>query len=132
MRFRSNEPHNQTDRDSSFVIAGLFPCLLLCEYLASQQYLFHSVATHLEDARKTKKCNLIDKRHGSRILELTASRPNHISYRKVYFDEFVQNSLGCDMGMIIFDLHGGCYLTAHFFTSTFGSSQSACSAYQKK
>ena len=32
------------------------------------------------------------------------------SYRKVYYDEFVQNSLGCDMGMIIFDLHGygGC------------------------
>ena len=25
-----------------------------------------------------------------------------------YFNEFVQNSLGCDMGMIIFDLDGGC------------------------
>ena len=52
--------------------------------------------------------NLIDKRHGSRILKKTVSRPNHISYRKVYFNEFVQNSLGCDMGLIIFDCHGGC------------------------
>jgi hypothetical protein len=54
MLFHSNEPHNQMDRDSPFVIAGLFPCLLRCEYLASQQFLFHSVATHLEDARNTK------------------------------------------------------------------------------
>ena len=54
--------------------------------------------------------NLIDKRHGSRILKETASRPNHISYRKVYINEFVQNSLHCNMGMIIFDLggYGGC------------------------
>ena len=51
---------------------------------------------------------LINKRHGSRILELTASWPSHTSYRKVYFNEFVQNYWGCDMGMIIFDLHGGC------------------------
>ena len=51
---------------------------------------------------------LINKRHGSRILKEIASRANHTSYRKVYFNEFVQNSLGCDMGMIIFDLHGGC------------------------
>ena len=44
------------------------------------------------------------------ILKQTASRPNHTSHRKVYFNEFVQNSLGCDMGIIIFDLHGygGC------------------------
>ena len=92
-------------------------------------------------------------------MELAASRPNHRSYRKVYFNEFVQNSwgcsaaasgwagwalahpkfgisvnpittrgadyahnitasppgfeipaasLGCDMGMIISELHGGC------------------------
>ena len=30
----------------------------------------------------------------------------HTSHRKVYFNEFGQNSLCCDMGMIIFDLHG--------------------------
>ena len=52
--------------------------------------------------------NLINKRHGSRMLKLTASRPNHASYRKVYFTEFVKKYWGCDMGMIIFDLHGGC------------------------
>ena len=28
MLFHSNEPHNQMDRESPFVIAGLFPCLL--------------------------------------------------------------------------------------------------------
>ena len=37
------------------------------------------------------------------ILEQTASRPNHKT-RKVDFNEFVQNSLCCDMGVIIFDL----------------------------
>ena len=38
------------------------------------------------------------------------SRPNHASYRKLYFTEFVQNSLGFTMGIILFDLqpHGGC------------------------
>ena len=46
--------------------------------------------------------HLINKRHGSRILKETASPPNHLSYRKVYFNEFFQNSLGCDMGMIFF------------------------------
>ena len=51
---------------------------------------------------------LINKRHGSRILEKTASWPKHTSYREVYFNEFVQNSLDCEMSMIIFDLHGGC------------------------
>ena len=54
------------------------------------------------------KNNLINMRHVSQILELIASRPNHTSYRKVYFNEFVQNLLGWDMGMIIFDLHAGC------------------------
>ena len=36
--------------------------------------------------------------------------PNHTAHRKVDFNEFVQNSLCCDMGIIIFDLHGyeGC------------------------
>ena len=56
---------------------------------------------------KTVK-KITNKRYGSRILKSTASRPNHTSYRKVYFNEFVQNYWGCDMGMIIFDLHGGC------------------------
>ena len=51
---------------------------------------------------------LINKIHGSQILKETASRPNHISYRKDHFNGFVQNSLGCDMGMIIFYLPGGC------------------------
>ena len=46
--------------------------------------------------------NPIDKRHGSWILKETASQPN----RKVYFNEFVQNSLGGNMDMIIFDLRG--------------------------
>ena len=45
---------------------------------------------------------LINKRHGSRILKEIASRANHTSYRKVYFNEFVQNSLGCNMGVIIY------------------------------
>ena len=75
------------------------------------------------------KKHLINKRHGSQILKLTASRPNHTSYRKVYFNEFVQNYWGCDMGMIIFDLHGGCQrlnsehytAIAHFGTLTQGS-----------
>ena len=55
-----------------------------------------------------EKKNLINKRHGSQILKLTVSRPNHTTYRQVYFNEFVQNYWGCDMGMVIFDLHGGC------------------------
>jgi hypothetical protein len=37
------------------------------------------------------------------INSLTGSQA---SYKKVYFNEFVQNSLGCNMGMIIFDLRG--------------------------
>ena len=61
-----------------------------------------------EPIAKYAKAYLINKRHGSQILKLTASQPNHTSYRKVYFNEFVQNYWGCDMGMIIFDLHGGC------------------------
>ena len=35
-----------------------------------------------------------------------SSQANHKSDRKVDFNEFVQNSLGCDMGMITFDLRG--------------------------
>ena len=38
---------------------------------------------------KNVRENLIDKRHGSRTLKKTVSRPNYISYRKVYFNEFV-------------------------------------------
>ena len=51
-----------------------------------------------------RKENLINKRHGSQGLKQTASRQNHTSYRKVYYNEFVQNSMGGNMGMIIFDL----------------------------
>ena len=60
--------------------------------------------------------NLINKRDGSLILVLTASRPNHTSYKKVYFNEFVKKYWSCDMGMIIFDLHGT--LTQHSVHST--------------
>ena len=35
---------------------------------------------------KNVRENLIDKRHGSRTLKKTVSRPNYISYRKVYFN----------------------------------------------
>ena len=54
--------------------------------------------------------NLINSFTGSQGLKQIASWPNHTSYRKVHFIEFVQNSLHCNMGMIIFDLHGygGC------------------------
>ena len=41
---------------------------------------------------------LINKRHGSQILKETASRQNHISYRKVYFNEFVANALRDNIG----------------------------------
>ena len=53
---------------------------------------------------------LINIFNGSQGLKQTASWPNHTSHRKVDFNEFVQNYLGCDMGIIIFDLHGfeGC------------------------
>ena len=56
------------------------------------------------------------------VLSYPASHPNHTSYRKFYFNEFVANVLHDNMGMIIFDLRGcgGCqrpktsYLGAHF------------------
>jgi hypothetical protein len=35
-----------------------------------------------------------------------ASRPNHTSHRKIDFNEYIQNYLCCDMGMIIFELDG--------------------------
>ena len=67
---------------------------------------------------------ILNKRHGSQMLIKTASRPNHTSYRKFDTNEFVQNSLCCNMGIIIFDLRGcgGCYrsktshLDTHFGT----------------
>ena len=45
------------------------------------------------------------------VLILPALRPNHTSYKNFCFREFVQNSWGFDMGMVIFDLrgHGGCW-----------------------
>ena len=56
------------------------------------------------------------------VLKKTATQPNHTSYRKFDFNEFVRNPLCCNMVMIIFDLqgYGGCqrpktlYLGAHF------------------
>ena len=44
------------------------------------------------------------------VLLYPASRPNHTSYRKFYFYEFVANFLRDNMGMTIFDLLGcqGC------------------------
>ena len=55
--------------------------------------------------------HLINKRHGSRILELTSSPPNHTSYTKVQFNKFVANVLHDNIGIVIFDLrgHGGCW-----------------------
>ena len=72
------------------------------------------------------------------ILKYLASLPNHTSYRKFYFNEFVANILRDKMGMIIFDLRGcgGCqkpktsYIGAHL-GSMFGSSHSTSSAYQR-
>ena len=40
------------------------------------------------------------------VLKQTSSRQNHTSYRKFDFNEFVQNSLCCNMGMVVFDLRG--------------------------
>ena len=44
------------------------------------------------------------------VLLYPASCPNHTSYRKIYFNEFVANVLCDNMGIIIFDLRGcgGC------------------------
>ena len=62
---------------------------------------------------------------------------SHTSHRKVDFNEFVQNPLCCDMDMIIFGLHS--YGKKHYreltlwhFSSTFRSSHSVRSAYQRK
>ena len=57
------------------------------------------------------KTNLINKRHGSQILELIASRPNHTSHTNVYFNESVANVLRDNIGIVIFDLRGhrGCW-----------------------
>ena len=38
-------------------------------------------------------------------IDSAVSPPNHTSQRKVYFNEFVQNSLCCNMGIIIYYLH---------------------------
>ena len=50
---------------------------------------------------------------------------------QIYVNEFVQNSLGCNMGMFIFDLRG--YGQKHLISvhTIFGSSHSAISAYQE-
>ena len=43
-------------------------------------------------------------------LKYSASQPNHTSYRKFCFSDFVQKSSPCNMDIIIFDLRGyeGC------------------------
>ena len=56
---------------------------------------------YIQVRHNNSPCYLINKRHGSRML-------NRTSYRKVYLNKFLQNYWGCDMGMIILDLHGGC------------------------
>ena len=45
------------------------------------------------------------------ILKQTIWPWNHTSYTKVYFNEFVANVLGDNIGTVIFDLwgHGGCW-----------------------
>ena len=40
------------------------------------------------------------------MLEQTASRPNHTPYRNFYIIEFVQNSLYCNMVIVIFEFQG--------------------------
>ena len=40
------------------------------------------------------------------VVKQTSSWLNHTSYRKVYPNEFVQTFLCCNVGMIIFNLHG--------------------------
>ena len=40
------------------------------------------------------------------VLSYPASHPNHTSYRKFYFYEFVANVLRDNKGIIIFDLRG--------------------------
>ena len=63
-----------------------------------------SIQAHIQFLKSLISNNLINKRHGSQMLIKTASRPNQTSYRKFDPNEFVQNSLCCNMGMIIFDL----------------------------
>ena len=74
-----------------------------------------------------------------RLLSYPASHPNHTSYRKFYFNEFVANVLPDNMCKIIFEFRGcgGCQMpkkdrTLWHFNSTFSSSYSASFAYQKK
>ena len=55
-------------------------------------YLFHFVL------------NLINKRHGSRILNQRIWPPNHRSYTKVYFNEVVANALRGNIGIVNFGL----------------------------
>ena len=52
--------------------------------------------------------HLINKRHGSRILQQTIWPWNHTSHKNIYFYEFVANVLFDNIGILIFDLHGGC------------------------
>ena len=42
------------------------------------------------------------------MLQQTASRPNYTSFINLYFNEFIANVLRDNIGIIIFDLHGGC------------------------
>jgi hypothetical protein len=87
----------------------------------------------------SQDCIIIIKRHDSQKLEPTIWLWNYTSHTKVSFIEFVANALRDNMSMIIFDLWGcgSCerpktsYLDAHFGNSTFGSSHSTSSAYQR-
>ena len=42
------------------------------------------------------------------ILKQTIWHSNHTSHTKLYFNEFVANVLRDNIGILIFDLHGGC------------------------
>ena len=63
----------------------------------------HGILKFIYSEKATKFCEIlrpsqnrrtfINKRHGSRILNKTASWPNHTSYRKFDSNKFVQNSL---------------------------------------
>ena len=89
----------------------------------------------------SQDCILINKRHGSQMLEQTIWLWNYTSHTKVYFNEFVANALHDNMGMITFwPLRLWRLLEAKniisrrtlwHFNSMFGSSLSASSAYQR-
>ena len=64
------------------------------------------VATCEENSylRLASTIDLIDKRHGSQMLEQTIWLWNRTFHTNVHFNEFIANALCDNMGIIIFDL----------------------------